>query len=140
MTDEMKKAAADPATAMQIAVGDPAPVLVPQKRGSAIELDKVYFPDTKRYLVKKAHMSRDDVRVFDTDGGHLVMNSHHPGKNPYDALDPLGVTNNEMYYNVAGGEWNSICDVSAHGRGFQSFKIRPKTRTSKLMTAISLAS
>lgn len=34
---------------------------------------------------------RDDIRIFDTEG-ELVMVSHHPGKNPYEALDPFGVT------------------------------------------------
>ncbi len=34
---------------------------------------------------------RDDIRIFDT-SGELVLVSHHPGKNPYEALDPFGVT------------------------------------------------
>lgn len=119
----------DPNALIEIAVGAPFPQLVAQKRERAeLELDKVYFNEPTRYLVKKAHMSRDDVRIFDSNG-RLVCNSHHPGKNPYDALDPLGMTNQDNRYNVMGGEWESFCDVSARGGGFRSFKIRPKTMT-----------
>eukprot|EP00171_Calliarthron_tuberculosum_P008167 IDg8167t1 len=92
MTDELKGMLNDPKVAVQVALGDPAPALVPQQRGSGLELDKVYFSEPKRFVLKKAHLARDDVRIFDTEG-HLVANSHHPGKNPYDALDPLGLSN-----------------------------------------------
>lgn len=92
MTDEMKAMLNNPNVAVNVALGDPAPTLVAQERGSGLELDRVYFSETKRFILKKAHLSRDDVRIFDTEG-RLVANSHHPGKNPYDALDPLGLTN-----------------------------------------------
>lgn len=118
----------DANAAIQIAIGDPFPELIAQERGSGIELDKVYFDEPKRYIIKKAKLSRDDVRCFDTEG-RLICNSHHPGKNPYEQLDPLGLTNQDNRYAVAGGEWESICDVTTHGHGFRSFKIRPKTMT-----------
>lgn len=58
-----------------------------------------------------------------------VLVSHHPGKNPYDKLDPLGLTNSDAKYTrrTGGAEWESVCDVTARGRGVQSFKIRPKS-------------
>ena len=93
MTAEMQKLANDPNFVVQFAVGDPAPELVPQERTAGINFDGVFFPETKRYIVKKAHLSRDDVRIFDVATGKLVFNSHHPGKNPYDCTDPLGLTN-----------------------------------------------
>lgn len=92
MTEELQGMLNDPKIAVQVALGDPAPTLVAQRPGEALELDKVYFTETKRFILKKAHLARDDVRIFDTEG-HLVANSHHPGKNPYDALDPLGLSN-----------------------------------------------
>lgn len=92
MTSEIKGALNDSNVAIQIAIGDPAPKLVPQTPGSGIVKDGVYFTETKRYVLKKAHMAMDDIRIFGTDG-NLVANSHHPGKNPYEALDPLGMAN-----------------------------------------------
>lgn len=53
------------------------------------------------------------------------MVSHHPGKNPYEKLDPLGLGNGDKHHAVAGGEWASATDVTGH-HGHQSFKIRPK--------------
>ncbi len=128
LTMAEKNALHDPHAAIQVAIGDPFPELVPQKRGDTLELDRVYFSEPKRYIVKRAKLSRDDVRCFDTEG-RLICNSHHPGKNPYDQLDPLGLTNQGNRYAVAGGEWESICDVTTHGHGFRSYKIRPKTMT-----------
>lgn len=65
--------------AITIAVGDPFPRLVPQTQGSGIEKDGVYHTKPTRYILKKAHLSLDDFRVYDVDG-NLVANSHHPGK------------------------------------------------------------
>lgn len=126
MTAELNRLANDPSFVVQFAIGDPFPELKPQKRDAGIRMGGIYFEQPKRYIVKKAHMSREDVRTFDKDTGRLVMVSHHPGKNPYDALDPLGTTNQELRYNVAGGEWESVCDISGRG-GLPSFKIRPKS-------------
>lgn len=126
MTAELNRLANDPDFVVQFAVGDPTPVLVPQDRQSGLHFSRVYFNKPKRYVLKKAHMSREDNRIFDFDSGKMVMVSHHPGKNPYDAFDPLGTTNQENRFNVAGGEWESVCDIAGRGK-FQSFKIRPKS-------------
>lgn len=125
MTAELQKLANDPNYVVELAIGDPAPKLIEQPRDAGIHFGKIYFDKVKRYILKSAHMSREDVRIFDSDSGHLVLVSHHPGKNPYDCMDPLGTTNQEKRYNVAGGEWESVCDVSARGN-FRNFKIRPK--------------
>lgn len=125
MTAELNKMANDPNFVVQVAIGDPAPEFIAQDRGSGIKLSGKYYNEPKRFILKKAHMSREDNRMFDSDTGRLVMVSHHPGKNPYDALDPLGTTNQENRYKVAGGEWESVCDVSGRN-GFPGFKIRPK--------------
>lgn len=126
MTDELKRVAGDPNYAVQFAVGSPVPNLAPQSRGSGIEIAGIYFNDVKRFVLKSAHLSVEDVRIFDGDSGQLVYVSHHPGKNPYDALDPLGLTNIETAYNVAGGEWESLCDVTGY-LGMPSFRVRPKS-------------
>ena len=125
MTAELEKLANDPNFVVEVAMGDPMPVLVPQDRNSGIRMCGIYFDKPKRYILKKAHMSREDNRIFDTDTGRLVLVSHHPGKNPYETLDPLGTTNQDLRYQVAGGEWESVCDVTG-ANGFRSFKIRPK--------------
>lgn len=127
MTAEMQKLANDPNFVVEFAVGDPAPVLAAQPRDAGLRMSGVYFDHPKRYVLKSAHMSREDNRIFDPDNGRCVMVSHHPGKDPYDAFDPLGTSNAGNRYKVAGGEWESVCDVTARARGFRSFKIRPKT-------------
>lgn len=110
-------------------MGDPTPDLVPQARGSGIVMKGIYFDKPKRYLMKKAHMSKEDVRIFDTDTGKVVLVSHHPGKNPYDKLDPLSLTNSDDKYtrHTMGAEWEAACDVTGRGGGMPSFKIRPKS-------------
>jgi len=127
MTAEMNKLANDPNFVVQFAVGDPIPDLVPQQKGSGIEMSRVYFDKPKRYIMKKAHMSREDVRILDVDNGRVIMVSHHPGKNPYEKMDPLGLGNAGKRYERHGGEWESACDVTCRQRGMQSFKIRPKS-------------
>ncbi len=92
MATEVKNALKNPKLAVQIAVGDPFPRLIPQRRGTGIVKDGVYYKQPKRYVLKKAHLAMDDLRLFDTDG-ELILNSHHPGKNPLDALDPMGMAN-----------------------------------------------
>lgn len=126
MTAELKRLANDPNYVVQFAVGDPSPTFRPQRRDSGLTITGVYFDDTKRYLLKSAHLSLDDMRVFDVDTGHVVLVSHHPGKNPYEALDPLGLADTDSGFNVAGGEWESMCDVTAMTDEFTSLKIRPK--------------
>ena len=129
MTVEMQNLVNDPNFVVEFAMGDPIPDLVPQQRGSGITFSNLYFDKPKRYLMKKAHMSRDDVRIFDIDTGKCVLVSHHPGKNPYEKMDPLGLTNADAKYtrHTAGAEWESICDVTSSQGGMQSFKIRPKS-------------
>lgn len=40
-------------------------------------------PSALRFVFKKAHLSREDFRVFDYDSGHPVAVMHHFNKNPY---------------------------------------------------------
>lgn len=104
------------------------PTLIPQDPKSGLKFAGLYYNEPYRFILKSGHMSRDDQRMFDTKTGRLVYNSHHPGKNPYDALDPLGLTNQDAAHqrNTMGAEWESLTNVTGHGRGFPSFKIRPK--------------
>ncbi len=67
------------------------------------------------------------VRILDVATGQVVLVSHHPGKNPYEKLDPLGLGNSGKQHAVMGGEWESACDVSARHHSMPSFKIRPKS-------------
>ncbi|KAL3771254.1 hypothetical protein ACHAW5_006663 [Stephanodiscus triporus] len=127
MTAEMQHLANDPNFVVQFAIGDPIPNLVPQPKDSGIRMSGAYFDKTKRYVMKKAHMSREDVRIFDVETGHVVMVSHHPGKNPYEKLDPLGLGNSDAQHAVAGGEWESATDVTSRHHSMPSFKIRPKS-------------
>lgn len=72
MTAEMNSLVNDPDFVVEFAMGDPTPDLVAQERGSGITFSGLYFDKPKRYLMKKAHMSKEDVRIFDTDTGKLV--------------------------------------------------------------------
>ena len=106
---------------LEFAIGptDFANKLTAQSPGSLPELHKILFNERHTYIVKKAGIGgKDDWRCFDAHTGRMVYNSHHPGKDPYGKLDPLGMKNGP-----AGGEWESVCDVSGHNGGF---KIRPK--------------
>lgn len=133
MTAEMQQLANDPNFIVEFAVGDPVPEFVPQLKGSGItmqgESKGVYFDKTKRYIMKSCHMSKDDVRILDMDTGKVVLVSHHPGKNPYEALDPLGLKDDGNKYtkHTGGAEWESCCDVSSRHHSMPSFKIRPKS-------------
>jgi hypothetical protein len=53
----------DPNFVVQFAVGDPIPNLVPQSKGSGVQIIMagVYFDTAKRYIMKNCHMSREDV-------------------------------------------------------------------------------
>ncbi|KXZ45208.1 hypothetical protein GPECTOR_57g498 [Gonium pectorale] len=79
-----------------------------------------------RFLLKKAHLSRDDYRVWEAPTGQLVAVSHHFGKNPYSSLDPLGLSGTVAHHDNKVGEWESVCHVSGY-RGMPALKIRPKT-------------
>lgn len=168
----MQQLANDPSFVVQFAVGDPIPNLVPQSKGSGIRMSGAYFDQTKRYIMKKAHMSKEDVRapppppprdvsidlcylfflsnyecnslflsvlmlfdttkvrIFDVASGQVILVSHHPGKNPYDKLDPLGLGNTDAQHAVHGGEWESATDVTSRHHSMPSFKIRPKSLSS----------
>ena len=127
MTAEMQQLANDPNFAVEFAIGDPVPDLVPQSKDSGIRMSGVYFDETKRYVMKSCHMSKDDVRMIEVATGRVVMVSHHPGKNPYEELDPLGLNDAGDGHKVQGGEWESSVDVTSRQHPMPSFKIRPKT-------------
>ena len=78
-TDELNKLTNDPNFVVEFAVGDPFPELVPQDKTSGIRVSGVFFDEPKRFILKKAHMSREDNRIFDEATGSVVMVSHHPG-------------------------------------------------------------
>mmetsp|Transcript_2809 Transcript_2809/g.8566 ORF Transcript_2809/g.8566 Transcript_2809/m.8566 type:complete len:336 (+) Transcript_2809:160-1167(+) len=135
----------DPEFALEIAVGPATSNLVKQDPSKGVHFRKKFFNENKRYLFKGAHLSRDDYRIYDAATGKMVMYSHHPGKDPFDSLDPLGVGHNNnprtRVYNkrpgqynaplhhkigiMPSGEWEAHCDVTGK-HGYPSFKIRPK--------------
>eukprot|EP01063_Lacrimia_lanifica_P029471 TRINITY_DN4505_c0_g1_i1.p2 TRINITY_DN4505_c0_g1~~TRINITY_DN4505_c0_g1_i1.p2 ORF type:complete len:310 (+),score=119.91 TRINITY_DN4505_c0_g1_i1:103-1032(+) len=119
----------DPNAVLQFAIGplDGVAQLVPQRPGALPEVHKMYSQRDHTFVVKKAQLGqKDDWRCYDAETGRMVYNSHHPGKDPYAKLDPLGLGNNSnahaTHSNPLGGEWESVCDVSGHKGGF---KIRP---------------
>ena len=61
MTAEMHKLANDPNFVVQFAIGEPLPNLITQSKDSGIRMSGVYFDTTKRYIMKHAHMSKEDV-------------------------------------------------------------------------------
>lgn len=61
MTAEMHKLANDPNFVVQFAIGEPLPILIAQSKDSGIRMCGVYFDTTKRYIMKHAHMSKEDV-------------------------------------------------------------------------------
>jgi len=127
MTAEMQELISDPNFVVEFAIGDPIPNLVPQSKEDGIKMKGTYFDKTKRYIMKSCHLSKDDVRILDMDTGKVVLVSHHPGKNPYETLDPLGLGNTgDKYQKHSYGEWESSCDVTARHGSMSSFKIRPK--------------
>lgn len=61
MTAEMNSLVNDPDFVVEFAMGDRAPELVPQEKGAGIVLNGLYFDKPKRYLMKKAHMSKEGM-------------------------------------------------------------------------------
>jgi len=123
----MQQAINDPNFVVQFAVGDPIPNLIPQNpndnKNNMLTISGIYYNKPKRYILKNAHISYDDNRIFDCDTGKVVMVSHHPGKNPYDAFDPLGITDNNMY----GTEFKSLLTITGYNGFPNEINIRPKT-------------
>jgi len=127
MPSEIQQAMDDPNFVVQFAVGDPMPNLIPQNPNNSMRLSGIYYNQPKRYIFKKAHVSFDDNRIFDCDTGTVVMVSHHPGKNPYESFDPLGITNQDDYYKLYGVEWKSLCTITGYHGFPHEIKIRPKS-------------
>jgi len=115
----------DPSVQVEFNEGGPFPPLVPQKRDSGIRLNGVFSAQPRRFVLKKAHLSLFDNRIFDVVAGKLVYISHHVGKNPLSTIDPLDLTGTDSVFNPA-GEWKSLCEISAAQKPYESFKIRPK--------------
>ncbi|EJK61471.1 hypothetical protein THAOC_18036, partial [Thalassiosira oceanica] len=74
MTAEMQQLANDPNFVIEFAIGDPVPDLVPQSMDSGIRMSGVYFDETRRYIMKSCHLSKEDVadRRGHRKGGHGV--------------------------------------------------------------------
>jgi len=96
----------DPNFLVEVAVGPPLASLVPQRPGTGIVAGGLFCDQETRFIWKKAHLSFDDNRIFDTEG-RLTAVSHHFGKNPYAVLDPLDIIPDDPV-----GEWASICYIS----------------------------
>lgn len=116
----------DPGYVIQLAVGPPFPDLVPQQPGSGMVLAGRFDHQPHRFVFKKAHMSRDDFRIFDAESGRVVAAMYHFGKNPYGSLDPLSLGNFTDAFDNKLGEWDSLCGVAGYN-GMPSLKVRPKT-------------
>lgn len=118
----------DPNFLIELAIGPPFPQLIAQKPGSGIVISGAYVPagQPKRFVMKKAHLSDADYRMWESPSGRLVAVSHHVGKNPYESLDPLGLSNEVNRHNSKIGEWESMCQVSGYC-GMPTLKLRPKS-------------
>lgn len=97
---------------VNIAVGPPFPELVPQDPNTGLRLGGKYDKLPRRFVFKKAHLSREDFRIFDQKTGRLVCISHHYGKNPYETLDPLGLTHNPKTHHGILGEMESLGHIT----------------------------
>ncbi|EFN58545.1 expressed protein [Chlorella variabilis] len=116
---EVEKLQADPQFAIELVLGPPCPELVPQDASRGLKFAGHFTSAPQQFVFKKAHLSGDDFRIFNKEG-HLVCVSHHEGKNPYESLDPLGLSNQPQRL-----EWKSLTWVTGY-HGMPSFKIRPK--------------
>jgi hypothetical protein len=117
----------DPNFLVELAVGPPLAPLVPQEPRSGVTLGGRFLQAPGRFIFKKAHLSADDNRIFNAENGQLVCVSHHYGKNPYEMMDPLGLSQQNDFWNRTHmlGEWDSICHVTGY-HGMPSFKVKPK--------------
>ena len=115
---EIGHALQNPNSAIDIAVGPPFPELIPQDPNAApLAFARQFDSKPKRFIFKKAHLSREDFRIFDGESGMPVAVSHHWGKNPYASLDPLGVSQ-QTHYGML-GEMESLCHVAGTARYVQ---------------------
>lgn len=82
---ELARLQNDPNYVFEFALGPPSATLVDQT-GAPPELNlniqNRVSSEVTRYVMKSAHLSLDDLRMFDVSTGKLAMVSHHPGKNP----------------------------------------------------------
>lgn len=81
---EVQAALADPSLAINIAVGPPFSNLIPQDPNTSpgVKFAGLYEKEPRRFIFKKAHLSREDFRIFDSHPsgvGQLVCVSHHHG-------------------------------------------------------------
>jgi hypothetical protein len=109
---EVGQAMMDPNAAIAIAMGPPFPALVPQQPGTGLILGNQIDQQPRRFIFKKAHLSREDFRIFDAMSQQLVCVSHHYGKNPYESMDPLGLGNQPAPMFGILGEMESLCHVT----------------------------
>ncbi|PSC74436.1 domain precursor [Micractinium conductrix] len=116
---EFQKMQADPNFALEVALGPPCPELVPQQPEAGLKLAGLHTKEPRQFVFKSAHLSAEDFRIFSKEG-RLLCVSHHMGKNPYDSLDPLGLSNQ-----LQRDEWKSLTWCTGY-HGMPSFKIRPK--------------
>lgn len=107
---EIGHALQNPNAAIDIAIGPPFPELVPQQPRTGLVLAGHCAHEPRRFIFKKAHLSREDFRIFDAQTKRLVAVSHHWGKNPYESLDPLGIGNEPRYGMI--GEMESLCHIT----------------------------
>ncbi|GBF88134.1 hypothetical protein Rsub_00846 [Raphidocelis subcapitata] len=124
-TSELQQIINDPSHAISIAAGPAFADLIPQPPGSGLIVGNRVGKTPHRFVLKKAHMSREDFRIFDAVSGHIVAVLFHWGKNPYGQLDPLGLGNYVEYHNDWMGEWESLATVGGYN-GMPTIKIRPK--------------
>eukprot|EP00127_Corallochytrium_limacisporum_P001720 Clim_evm57s77 gene=Clim_evmTU57s77 len=123
---EIERMQSDPDYVLEVAIGPPMPDLKPQDPEKTIKYAGKFLKENTRFIFKKAHLSRDDYRIFDSKG-QLVLVSHHEGKNPYDSLDPYNVGSDQTRWGSL-GELKSLCEVTGY-HGMPRFKVRPVNMT-----------
>ncbi|KAI8469601.1 MAG: hypothetical protein J3K34DRAFT_423322 [Monoraphidium minutum] len=121
---ELQSIVNDPTQAIAIGLGPAFPELVPQQPGSGLQICRRCEPQIRRFVFKKAHMSREDYRIFNS-SGHVVAALWHHGKNPYEKFDPVGTSNFAQAHESRYGEWESAANVAGYN-GMAGLKIRPK--------------
>jgi hypothetical protein len=82
---EFGKVLADPTAAIDIAVGPPFPNLTPQQPGTGVIVGQQFDNKPRRFVFKKAHLSREDFRVFDYDQRRRVSFPRQEARVPVNA-------------------------------------------------------